>query len=231
MDNTRAGLAAVETGALRRQDVLTDVFLAAAWTEAASAAADLAAVGDPSLSTPARKAASRARASLNRRFLDDERRRIHFALMKGGRGQSEQTVWPAFGIRRGVFDVDRPAVDGMLDELARAGVGTDWGARMLSRESARFEQQTYTARLQGLSGRCYRVRLDVPFEVTAIEGGRLTGTDGATHLLEVEFPVQPAPWAEVTVAVKVGQRRAANRPAGGRGVAPQPVAHSRSIHP
>jgi hypothetical protein len=143
MDNTKAGLAAVETGTLRRRDVLTDVFLGAAWTEAAGAAADLASVGDPSFAAVARSAATKARASLNRRFLDDANRRIHFAVMKDGKGQSEQTVWPAFGIWRGVFDADRPAVAGMLDELASAGVGSDWGARMLSRESQLYEPLSY----------------------------------------------------------------------------------------
>jgi len=143
MDNTKAGLAAVETGTLRRRDVLTDVFLGAAWTEAAEAAADLAAVADPPFAPTARAAATKARASLNRRFLDDQNRRIHFAVMKDGKGQSEQTVWPAFGIWRGVFDADRPAVEGMLDELAGAGIGTDWGARMLSRESKLYGPLSY----------------------------------------------------------------------------------------
>ncbi|MBE3097566.1 MAG: hypothetical protein IMZ44_10640, partial [Planctomycetes bacterium] len=143
MDNTKAGLAAVETGTLRRRDVLTDVFLGAAWTEAAGAAADLAQVADPSFVAVARIAATKARASLNRRFLDDANRRIHFAVMKDGKGQSEQTVWPAFGMWRGVFDADRPAVAGMLDELAGAGVGSDWGARMLSRESTLYDPLSY----------------------------------------------------------------------------------------
>ncbi len=35
MDNTKAGVGAVETGALRRRDVLTDVYLGTVWTEAA----------------------------------------------------------------------------------------------------------------------------------------------------------------------------------------------------
>jgi hypothetical protein len=143
MDNTKAGLAAVETGTLRRRDVLTDVFLGAAWTEAAAAAADLAAVADPAFEPTARSAAMKARASLNRRFLDDQNRRIHFAVMKDGKGQTEQTVWPAFGIWRGVFDADHPAVEGMLDELAGAGLGTDWGARMLSRQSTFYEPLSY----------------------------------------------------------------------------------------
>ena len=143
MDNTKAGLAAVETGTLRRRDVLTDVFLGAAWTEAADAAAELAAIaGDPFAST-AKAAAAKARQSLNARFLDDQGRRIYFAYMKDGKGQAEPTVWPGFGLWRGVFDASRPAVDGALDELAGAGVGADWGARMLSIDSALYGPLSY----------------------------------------------------------------------------------------
>jgi hypothetical protein len=143
MDNTKAGLAAAETGSLRSRDVLTDVFLASAWTEAAAAAAGLARIADPAFAPTAQAAADKARASLNRRFLDDGGRRVYYAVMKDGKGQAEQTVWPAFGIWRGVFDTNRPAVEGMLDDLARAGIGADWGARMLSRESKLYEPLGY----------------------------------------------------------------------------------------
>jgi glycogen debranching enzyme len=143
MDNTKAGLAAVETGTLRSRDVLTDVFLGSVWTEAAAAMADLAKIADPSFAATAGAAADKARASLNRRFPDDGGRRINFAVMKDGKGQAEQTVWPAFGIWRGVFDRNRPAVDGTLDELARSGLGADWGARMLSKESALYQPLSY----------------------------------------------------------------------------------------
>ena len=143
MDNTKAGAAAVETGALRRRDVLTDVFLGAAWTEAAEAAAELAEIAGDPLAAEARTAAAKARASLNKRFLDDEGKRIYFAWMKDGKGQSEPTVWPGFGLWRGVFDASRPAVAGALDDLAGAGVGADWGARMLSIDSALYEPLSY----------------------------------------------------------------------------------------
>ncbi len=143
MDNTKAGLAAAETGSLRSRDVLTDVFLASAWTEAAAAAANLARLAEPAFAPTAQAARDKARASLNRRFLDDAGRRIYYAVMKDGKGHAEQTVWPAFGIWRGVFDTNRPAVEGMLDELARAGIGADWGARMLSRESRLYEPLGY----------------------------------------------------------------------------------------
>jgi hypothetical protein len=122
---------------------LTDVFLGAAWTEAADAAAELAELaGDPFAST-ARAAAAKARQSLNARFLDDQGRRIYFAYMKDGKGQAEPTVWPGFGLWRGVFDAARPAVAGALDDLAGAGVGADWGARMLSIDSALYGPLSY----------------------------------------------------------------------------------------
>ena len=143
MDNTKAGLAAVETGTLRSRDVLTDVFLGSVWTEAAAAMGDLAAIADASFVPTAQAAADKARASLNRRFLDDGGRRIDFAVMKDGKGQAEPTVWPAFGIWRGVFDDGHRAVDGQLDELARAGLGADWGARMLSKESKLYQPLSY----------------------------------------------------------------------------------------
>jgi len=143
MDNTKAGLAAVETGALRRRDVLTDVYLGAVWTEAAEAAAEMAAAEGDAIAGAAREAAAKARQSLNRRFLDDEGRRIYFAYMRDGRGQAEATVWPGFGLWRGVFDASRPAVAGALDDLAGAGVGADWGARMLSIDSALYGPLSY----------------------------------------------------------------------------------------
>jgi glycogen debranching enzyme len=143
MDNTKAGVAAAETGSLRSRDVLTDVFLASAWTEATAAAVNLARIADPGFVATAQAAHDKARASLNRRFLDDAGKRIYYAVMRDGKGQAEQTVWPAFGIWRGVFDMTRPAVQGMLDELARPGIGADWGARMLSRESKLYDPLGY----------------------------------------------------------------------------------------
>jgi hypothetical protein len=63
--------------------------------------------------------------------------------MKDGKGQAEPTVWPGFGLWRGVFDASRPAVAGALDDLAGAGVGADWGARMLSIDSALYGPLSY----------------------------------------------------------------------------------------
>jgi glycogen debranching enzyme len=143
MDNTKAGLAAVETGKLRRADVLTDVYLAAVWTEATAAAAELAAVAGDGFAAAARAAHEKARASINARFLDDEGKRVYYAWLKSGRGEAEATAWMAVAAWRGVLDDSRPAVAGMLDELAGPGIAADWGARLLSRESKVYEPQSY----------------------------------------------------------------------------------------
>ncbi len=143
MDNTLAGLAAVETGKLRQKDVQTDVFLAAAWADAAAAAANLASLAEPGFAATARAAADRAHLALTARFLDDEHRRIYFAVLRDGTGESAPTVWPAYGIWRGVLDASRPAVAGTLDDLSGAALAADWGARMLSSASPLYEPLSY----------------------------------------------------------------------------------------
>ena len=65
MDNTKAGGAAVETGTLRSADVQTDVFLAAAWAEAASAAAELG-----EMAPVPRRSSARPRPAAARRRAD-----------------------------------------------------------------------------------------------------------------------------------------------------------------
>ncbi|MGH9390972.1 MAG: hypothetical protein ACRD1Z_15250, partial [Vicinamibacteria bacterium] len=81
--------------------------------------------------------------SLNRRFLDDVSPGIAFALLKTGNAQPEVTSWPAFGLWRGVFESGRPSVAAALDALAGSRLGADWGARMLSNESALYDHQSY----------------------------------------------------------------------------------------
>ena len=143
MDNSKAGLAAVETGALRSRDVQTDVYLAATWVDAARAAAELASVlGDTDFAGQARDAHRRARDAVNRRFAQ-RAEGLPFAIMKDGSLQGASTVWPAVGLWRGAFDRDAPAVRPSLDLLAGHGLAADWGARMVTRESALYDPLSY----------------------------------------------------------------------------------------
>ena len=144
MDNTLAGLAAVETGALRSGEVLTDVYLAAVWTMAAESAGELALVlGERDFARGAQDTWVKARAAANARFLDNEGRQIYFAILRDGQGQAEPSVWMAWGLWQEVFDDLHPAVGGALEQLAGSGIGADWGARMLSRLSSLYEPLSY----------------------------------------------------------------------------------------
>jgi glycogen debranching enzyme len=141
MDNTRAGLGAVETGTLRSTDVLTDVYLASTWTAAAKAVGEMATrLEDHTFTAHARAAHDKAFTSLNRRFLEDG---IAFALLRNGNAQREVTAWPAFGLWRGAFESGQPSVEAALDDLAGSGLAADWGARMLSNESSLYDHQSY----------------------------------------------------------------------------------------
>jgi hypothetical protein len=144
MDNTKAGLAAVETGKLRSRDVQTDVYLAAVWTDAARAASRLARLlGDEAFATEAQAAHEKARAAFDRRFTSAAQGGIPFALMKDGSMQGESTVWPSVALWRGVVNPARPASGRALDLLSSPGIAADWGARMVTRESPQYEPLSY----------------------------------------------------------------------------------------
>jgi glycogen debranching enzyme len=144
MDNTKAGLAAVETGTLRSRDVLTDVYLAAAWTDATAGMAYLAgALGQDAQAETARDAHRTARSALGRRFAGATEAGIPFAVMRDGTLQGASTVWPAVGLWRGGFEPGRPAVERTLDLLAGHGLAADWGARMVTRESLLYDPLSY----------------------------------------------------------------------------------------
>jgi glycogen debranching enzyme len=144
MDNTKAGLAAVETGKLRSRDVQTDVYLAAVWTDATRAAARLArTLGEAAAAAEADAAYRTARAAFDRRFTSAAQGGIPFALMKDGSMQGESTVWPSVALWRGVVEPARPAVSQALDLLASPGIAADWGARMVTRESPQYEPLSY----------------------------------------------------------------------------------------
>ncbi len=70
----------------------------------------------------------------------------------------------------------------------------------------RVEGPVYTARLQGRQGRSYRGRLDVPFAVTAIEGGRETGRDGRSETIDIVVPDGAAEWIDCQLVVRLGAR-------------------------
>ena len=70
-----------------------------------------------------------------------------------------------------------------------------------------FEKGVYTARLQVRRGRVYRFRLDVPFPVVSIDGGREVARDGRMRVIEVAVPAGPTEWVDTTLQLGVGTPR------------------------
>ncbi len=140
MDNSKAGLGALEFGALT--GIQTDIYLGAVWVRACLAMRDLAAaVGDKALSKRAGDHAARAAAAWDRRFWDGENRQYSYAFNKDGRLVTESTPWSAVGLAWGLGDAGRAAET--LSRLNSSDMTTDWGVRMLSVSSPLFEPLNY----------------------------------------------------------------------------------------
>jgi len=141
MDNSKAGLAAVETGKLLDR-IATDVYLAAVSTEAHRAMGGLAAAaGRGAEAEEARAAFASARDSLNRKFWDPEKRLLSFALGQGGGRNDEITAWPAVALLFRLVPPETAAA--MLDRFAGAALSTDWGVRMLASTSVLYDAVSY----------------------------------------------------------------------------------------
>ncbi len=141
MNNSKAGLAAVETGTLLNR-LATDVFLAGVSVQAHEAMRRMADVLETrDLAAQARAAFEKGLASLNRQFWNPDRRILSFALTEGGGRSDELTVWPAVPILFHLIDPEHTAQ--MLDQMASAEISSDWGARMLTNTSKLYDPISY----------------------------------------------------------------------------------------
>ena len=140
MENSKAGLGALEFGALT--GIQTDVYLGAVWAKAGLAMRRLAdAVGDKTLSRRAADHAARAASAWDRRFWDEDNGQYSYGFNKDGRLVPELTPWSAVGLAWGLGDRDRGRAT--LARMNSADMTTDWGVRMLSIQSPLFEPLNY----------------------------------------------------------------------------------------
>jgi len=140
MDNSKAGLGALEFGALT--GIQTDIYVGAVWAKANQALGTLAqAMGDKAVAKNAEKNAARAGAAWKDKFWDSANGQYSYAFNKDGKHVSELTPWSAVGLAWGLGDPDR-GVD-TLARMNRSDLTTDWGVRMLSDTSPLFEPLNY----------------------------------------------------------------------------------------
>jgi glycogen debranching enzyme len=141
MNNSKAGLAAVETGTLLNR-LATDVFLAGVSVQAHQAMKHMAGALEAADSAAQAKASfDQGLAALNQQFWNPEKKILSFALTEGGGRSDELTVWPAVPILFRLIDPLHAAQ--MLDQLATAEISSDWGARMLTNTSKLYDPISY----------------------------------------------------------------------------------------
>jgi hypothetical protein len=140
MDNRKAGLGALEFGALT--GIQTDIYLASAGVRAASAMAELArAVGDREAESSAAAIFEKGRKALREKFWDPAGGQYAYAFNADGKLVPELTPWSAVPIVWGLAEDGRGAET--LERLNSSDLTTDWGVRMLSAKSPYYEPLNY----------------------------------------------------------------------------------------
>lgn len=141
IENTTGGLGAIEVGAIG-EGIHQDVYLAAVWTRAAGAMAEMAeARGEPRLAAEARGLEAKARASIESRYWIESAGHHAFGVLRSGRTNDTLTVWPATAAAFSLFEPTHAART--LEALSGHALTADWGARMLSTESPLYDPTHY----------------------------------------------------------------------------------------
>lgn len=141
LENSLAGLGASELGSLL-ENLHQDIYLAATNLEASRAMRELAAVmGEKPLSDLAEQKYQKAFASINELYWNPQTRRYAYALNKSGKQNDEVTAWTAVPMMFGQLDAKR--IGDTLSGLSSSAISTDWGTRMLTKNSPAYDPIAY----------------------------------------------------------------------------------------
>jgi hypothetical protein len=142
MDNTKAGLAAVEVGVLRGK-VVKDVYLEGFWLSAAESMQNLAgAMQDSRLVQDSRVRANKAHESIRRDWWDPERKTFAFGLSADGHRAELTGAWPAVALALS-SGLDPGQSKFAAKTIAAPNLSTDWGVRWLSSDSPLYDPLSY----------------------------------------------------------------------------------------
>ncbi len=141
MENTVAGLAALELGAFLK-NTKTDIYLAALSVEAHRVFSELAGLmGEKEVSRKASRAFKKALEALRNKFWAEREKKYAHALTVKDKQLAETTVWPSMPL---FFKQIPPSrADYILDLFASSEMSTDWGVRSLSPRSSYYDPLNY----------------------------------------------------------------------------------------
>ena len=142
MDNTKAGLAAVEVGVLRGK-VVKDIYLEGFWVGALEAMAPMSAVeGDNALAKDATQRSAKARDSLEKNWWSPEQQAFTFGMTADGHRTDLVGVWPSVLLALS-DELDARKATSAAAVFAKPGLATDWGVRWLSDQHPLYEPLSY----------------------------------------------------------------------------------------
>ena len=140
MDNGKAGLGALEYGALT--GIETDIYLGSVWVRAAFAMSELAgAAGRKALSQRAGKIFEKAQTSFRKKFWDEDRSFYAYAFNSEGEQVKEISPWSAIGLMWGLGEPEKSTAT--LRRIGSSELTTDWGVRSISLDSRYFQPLNY----------------------------------------------------------------------------------------
>ena len=140
MDNKKAGLGALEYGALT--GIETDIYLGAVWVRATLAMRELARIVDNKQYTEkAEKDYQLASRAFEKKFWDEDSRYYAYAFNSDGEFVKEISPWNAVGLmwQLGTPEHSRAS----LERISSAELITDWGSRSISLNSQYFQPLNY----------------------------------------------------------------------------------------
>jgi hypothetical protein len=142
MDNTKAGLAAVEVGVLKGK-VVKDIYLEGFWLAGLESMEKLAeAEGDGELAADAQARLKKAKDSIETQWWNPEGKYFAFGLAAGGQRADMIGAWPAVMLAISSAS-DEPKAEEETARLASPELATDWGIRWLSDKSAFYDPVSY----------------------------------------------------------------------------------------
>jgi glycogen debranching enzyme len=141
IENTTGGLGAIEVGAIG-EGMHQDVYLAAVWTRATGAMAEMAAArGEDALAGQARSLEATARGSIESRYWIEGAGHHAFGILRSGKTNDTLTAWPATAAAFGLLEPDHARRT--LESLSGHALTADWGARMLTTASPLYDPTHY----------------------------------------------------------------------------------------
>jgi glycogen debranching enzyme len=140
MDNKKAGLGALEYGALT--GIQTDIYLASVWVRSTYAMQRLAEIaGDNEYAARAAERYEKAKRAFDAKFWDEENGFYAYAFNTEGETVKEISPWNAIGMMWGLGTEERSLRS--LERICSSELTTDWGIRSISIDSQYFQPLNY----------------------------------------------------------------------------------------